>query len=330
MIRAVLLAVAAAGTAYLSCGCRQAPPKILPEKVRLGLAEEVPCALPIIAVQKGFFAAEGLEVAVTNFVSGARALASMGADAVDVVTVAEVPVVAASFTQQDFRLFASIGTAGDAHSIVARRDAGITRPVDLRGKRVATQPASSVHFFLHLFLVNHGLSVKDVTLVWMPLEGQVEALRAGRIDAFSLRDPYVSEAVAALGTNAVVFRPRGLYVRTQLMAATARCASERPEALRRLVRGLLRAEAFARQQPDEARQIVAKFIDVPPAKLLVQWERLNLKVSLEQSLLSQMEDIAGWMLAEGLAPAGPLPNYLRLIDPAALRAVQPDAVTLLP
>ena len=327
---ATTIAVGLTGSALFATGCRPSKPAGAREQVRFGLSAEIPNALPIIAIQQGFFAAEGLDLTVTEYVSGARALSELFTGAVEVATVAEVPIVAASFQRQDFRLFASIAVAGDAHSIVARRDAGIRQPAELRGKRIATQRASSVHFFLHLFLVNHGLADKDVTLSFLNAEELVPALMAGRIDAFSMREPFVSAALAQLGTNAVVFQPPGLYVRTQHLVGSAAFLRDRPETARRLVRGLLVAERFARHHPLEARQMMARQLAIAPDHLVGQWAQLNLKVSLDQSLLSQLEDEAIWLRDSHLVPPAPLPNYLRLLEPSVLGAVKPEAVTLLP
>lgn len=54
----VVLLAAAFGSGTI--GCRPAQKKRVPEKARFGLALEVPAALPIVALQKGYFAAEGL------------------------------------------------------------------------------------------------------------------------------------------------------------------------------------------------------------------------------------------------------------------------------
>jgi NitT/TauT family transport system substrate-binding protein len=289
---------------------------------------ETPATLSIIAIQKGYFADEGLTVDVTRYVSGARALSAMLTGAVDVATTAEVPVVAESFRRQDFRVFVSIASAGNQHWIVARKDAGIEKPADLRGKRVATQRTSAVHFFLHVFLLYNGMADGDVALSFRQMEELVPALANGEVDAISAREPYVSEATDRLGKQAVVLGAADAYVRTEHLAASAAWLSQHPEAARRLVRALLRAEDFARRESAETKRTVAEQVRVPLVRLSEEWPYIHLRVALEQSLLPQLEEEARWMMNTRLVPAGPAPNYLELLDLGVLNAVKPEVVTV--
>jgi len=79
---------------------------------------------------------------------------------------------------------------------------------------VATQRASAVHYFLHLFLLRHGMSEDDVDLSFMKAEELPGALSEGTIDAFSMREPFIGEAKRLMGEQAVVFSEPALYVKT--------------------------------------------------------------------------------------------------------------------
>ncbi|MBM3858189.1 MAG: transporter substrate-binding domain-containing protein [Verrucomicrobia bacterium] len=312
----------------VAVGCGPPQTQLEREPVRFGLALEAPAALSIIALQKDYFAAEGLEMSVVPYASGARAFSAMLTGAVDVATTAEVPVVAESFQRQDFRVFASVASVGNLHWVVARKDAGIEKGSDLRGKRVATQRASSVHFFLHLFLLHNGMVDGAVALSFQKIEDLVPALVNGEVDAISTREPYVTEAADRLGEKVVVLGAPGVYVRSQHLAASAAWLQQHPGAARRLVRGLLRAEEFVRRAPADARQIVARRVGMPLARLSAEWGQVYFRVGLEQSLLPQFEEEAKWMLDQKLVTARPLPNYLRLLDTTVLDAVKPEAVTI--
>jgi TRAP transporter TAXI family solute receptor len=69
--------------------------------------------------------------------------------------------------------------------IVARADSGVRRFADLRGKRVALdEPGSGTLATARVVLEAHGLSEADLEPLYLRLPDAVEALRAGRIDAF--------------------------------------------------------------------------------------------------------------------------------------------------
>jgi NitT/TauT family transport system substrate-binding protein len=329
---AVIAAVigVAAVALFVGNGRRQRPADMGPrESLRFGLALQTPSALAILAVEKGFFADENLDVSVKEYPSGQRALEALLNGEVDVATTAETPVVFSSFERPDLRVIATIGSTDSEHRIVARRDRGISVAADLRGKRIGTQRASAVHFFLYLFLLKEELSEQDVTAVFLPVEELVPALAEGTIDAASLREPYASDAVKALGPNAVVLLERGLYVRTEAVATLARTDEQKVEVLRRLMRALMRAEEFARRHREEAMDIVASKIKMPLARMAVTWSYYDFRVALEQALFKRLEFEARWMINKELTPRREMPNYLRVVHPDVLDAVNPKAVTII-
>jgi NitT/TauT family transport system substrate-binding protein len=300
-----------------------------PENIVLALALQAPSALVFVACERGYLAEEGLKAEVTEHVSGSRALAALLAGEADVTTAADVPVVFNSFTQREFRILAAIGASGNEQRLVARKDRGIAAPADLRGKRVGTQPASAVHFFLHCFLLHYGLDEQEVAVVFQKAESLPESLAEGTIDAFAMREPYVSEAVRRLGPRAAVFAAPGLYLRTELLVAARRLIETRPDAAIRLLRALLRAEEFAREQPRAAMAIAARRLKIGEAELAALWPDLDLRVGLDQSLLPILENEARWALRHRLVPGTEVPNYLPFIHLNALEQVKPEAVTII-
>ncbi|MDA0323439.1 MAG: ABC transporter substrate-binding protein [Verrucomicrobia bacterium] len=183
----LILAVALAGPIMLAPGCRKPSASIPPVHARLGLALQPTSALAMIAADNGYFREQNLDLEIKPYISGRRAMAALLCGDVDAVTTAEVPIVFSSFESSEFRIVASIASAAGQHSIVARRDAGIAQAGDLKGKRIGTQRASAVHFFLHLFLLQHQIDADEVTIEFMKGELLPEALATGRIDAFSTR-----------------------------------------------------------------------------------------------------------------------------------------------
>lgn len=298
--------------------------------VRIALSREPLCALLALAVERGYLAEEGVAAKIVDhYPSGKRALAGLLEGEVDVAPCAETPIVFRSFERRDFRIVATVGTSDNEPRIVARRDRGIDQPADLRGKRVATQRASAVHYFLYLFLLRHGMSEADVELSFLAAEELPDALDRGTIDAFSMREPFVGRAQALMGEDAVVFAEPGLYVKTFNLVVREDLAASRPEMLRALLRALLRAETFARRHPADAIEALADWMGTDRAIVGQVWPELELRVSLGQGLLGVLEDQARWAMQRGFIEAEGAPNYLDFVDPEPLAAVKPGAVTLI-
>lgn len=297
--------------------------------LRIGLSLQPSNALVMIALDRGYFADEGLDVSVENYVSGTRALRDgLFAGKVDLVTASDVPVVLTSFERQDFRVIATIFQVDNQNRIIARGASGIRKPADLEGKRVATQRGSAVHFFLHLFLLENGISEQDVDEVFMMPADLPDALARGEIDAFSMREPYIGQARDLLGDNAVVFAAPGLYTQSDQLVIASAFLQENPHLAEKVLRALVKAEKFIVGDPEQSQEIVARLVGASTAEVGAIWPEFLPRVSLEQSLLLRLEDIGRWAVRRQLVESEEIPNFLDLIHVDALEAVKPVATTV--
>ena len=298
-------------------------------KLRLAVAGQPMSALMHIAVKEGFFKAEGLEVDVTTHISGKRALLDgLFAGKADVATTSDVPLAFNAFKRNDFRAVAAINFVDNTNRIVARKDAGIQSPEDLKGKRIATQKSSAVHYFMYLFLLKHGMLDEDVQVSYMKGNMLPKALANNEIDAFSMREPYVGQAVELLGDNAVVFAEPGLFPQFDLVLVKKDIAAQ-PELLESLVKGLLKAEQFAKNSPVKAMRDVADTVGTSPERIKKLWQDYQLNVHLPQALLLSLESEAAWIMDSGFVSSPSEPDMLKLIETAPLMKLKPEAVSII-
>ena len=316
-----------AGALTLSCDSKE--PVAQPLGVRLAFSEPLNY-LPVLAIQEKMFERAGLKVAFSSFPTGGTAFRSLKEGKADVCVVGLGPFVKSSFEREDMVVLASLATFYDLYRVVARTDRGISAASDLRGKRIATTRASSMHFFLHHFLLDQGLRESDVELVFMKATEIVGALEKGTVDAFCLRDPFVSEGRDLLGDKVVVLSAPELPSNTLNLVTTSAYAEGNPEVVRRLLTALIEADRFASKRVEEAIGRVAEGLEIKPDELSARWSETRLGVGLEQGLLLQLEQVAEWMARGGFVEvAAKPPNYLRLVRPAHLKAVAPERVTVI-
>ncbi len=302
------------------------------EPVRIAIPREPLNSLLIIATELGFFSREGLDVVRMKEFStgtGKRGLEGLLAGDLDIATSADTAIVFMSFRNQDFRVVASHGSSDNDPRIVGRKDRGIKALADLRGKRIGTPIGTIMHFFLHTVLVKNGLSEKDVTLVFKKIEELPPALARGEVDAISIREPHTDAAERLLGKNAIVFSLPGLYTKTINVVAGVKLVNEKPEIVRRVIRGLIEAEEFVKKNPVRAIQIVSDDLGMNKAELSAIWSEMNLQVSLDQQLLLSLEEQARWAIKNRLTDKKQVPNYLNFIYMDALKEVKPEAVTII-
>lgn len=306
----------------------RAPDVCIP--LRVGIQDNVICALPLIADQMGYFRELGLAVELVPYASGKLALQAMFDGEVAAATCADTPIVTASFERDDFAVFATIAWTDRGAWITARRDRGIAAPGDLRGKTVATQRDSAVHFFLSAYLARHGIAEHEVDLRFMPATELPEALAAGTIDAFSMRNPFAAQAKALLGGLAVEFYDPDIYRQTFNLVTWRHALASDAAIWERLLRALAAAEALVSRDSEAARRAVTGRLGGDRSEEMADdWDRYAFTLTLDQSIFVTLEDQARW--SRRLDPDGNLriPNYGRFVETGPLRAVNPAAVKVI-
>ena len=157
--------------------------------------------LPLtIAERNGYFKDEGLDVTISDFAGGSKALQAVVGGSADVVSGAFEHTINLQSKGQFFRCVVLQGRAPMIAIGVSNKTlAGYKTPADLKGKKIGvTAPGSSTNMMVNFFLAKHGLKPSDVSIIGVGAgAGAVTAMRSGQIDAISNLDPVLSLLQAA-------------------------------------------------------------------------------------------------------------------------------------
>lgn len=296
------------------------------EPLTIAVGAQPLSALLFIAEARGYFAEEGLSVNLRLFSHGKKAIQAAFAGEADLVTVAEMPFVAAARAGQDMVAVATIESSDRQNLIVGRKDRGITRPRDVIGKRVGMLPGTSSEIFLDAFLTAHAIAKTSLQLIPLTPEGIGAALEQGAVDAASLWALPGTVVVQSLAANSQVFREEGLYVHSWMLVAKKSYAAQKQPQIRKLLRALMRAEEFESEHRAEAVSIVARKLNLDRDLLASVWPNYNFNVGLHQYLLLNLETHARLGQKQQFEPEY---NFAPLLMYEPLLAVDPTRVTLL-
>lgn len=152
--------------------------------------------LPLtLAEQLGYFKDEGLDVDISDFAGGSKALQAVVGGSADVCSGAFEHMVALQAKGQMFRSFVLQGRAPQIVLGVSTRNLPNYKTVaDLKGKKIGVSaPGSSTSMAANLLLARAGLQPSDVSFVGVGTgAGAITALRSGQIDAISNVDPVIT------------------------------------------------------------------------------------------------------------------------------------------
>lgn len=300
---------------------------VVVEQLRLGAYEGDVGALSWIAKDKGFFDKLGVNVEMKGFASGKAAMEALQAGQVDVATAAEFVFASLAPTDRQLRILGNICHYRNK-AMLGRRDRGIVVPGDIRGKRVGVTVPSGAEYSLYVFLAQHRLAIRDITPVALAPKDLVEALADGRIDAALTWQPHVQALEQKMGRTVVTF-PGDSYDQFLLLVAPAAVTTRHAAALRKLMAGLLLAEAWVLQHPDEARHYIATRFKLSPDYVAKLWPNMRLTVNFPQELMTALDGEANWLLKRTQAANATIPDYSTFIQPEFLKSVSPEAVTVI-
>lgn len=324
-----ILTVALIAMLLLSAsGCAATETRTPHEPLTLAVVPWPGSAPVYVAAEKGFFAAEGLDVTLEEYVSGHIALADMLAGDADLATASDVPISKAALEDADFSVIATLSRISRSQELITRKSSGIVTMSDLAGRRVGVTKGTAADFYLHVSMVMSFMETGSIEQVDIEADKVADALLTAQVDAVSTWAPHTLALHESLGDDAMVVETADIYRMTWNLVSSRELVTERPETVVALLRALRNAEDFILDHPAEARSTVVRTTGTDAALLEEQWDRYQVKMTLDQGLVVSLEDQARWALeSSGQMRTSP-PEMMRFLYTDALQAVSPGAVRL--
>lgn len=281
-----------------------------------------------IAEHQGYFETHDVEVELKEYTSGVTASQALLKGEADLINSSEFAFVSNAMRNSDLRVVASISRANSAE-LFARSDRGIETATDLVGRRIGVTRRSIGEFFLGEYLAINGIGISEVELVDLRAPDIVVEITSGNIDAAITWEPFVYRTKKSLGRSFFALPDQESYYYHFVLAGFRNWIGARRNQVTALLKALIDAEHFASEDPAAAQSIIAKRFDLDPNFVRDTWDRYVLEVSLQQTLISLMEQEAHWRIERGLDEAADIPDFLRMIDAEPLETAKPAAVQLI-
>lgn len=133
--------------------------------------------------------ATGWTIEWRKFNSGAEVNAAMASGGIVISEIGSVPLSAGASSGLDYQLVSVGKSIVSSESLITRNGAGIEKPADLKGKKVAVPIGSTSHFSLMGALKTFGLTEKDVQIIGMSPPEIAAAWSQNAIDAAFVWNP---------------------------------------------------------------------------------------------------------------------------------------------
>ena len=276
-----------------------------------------------LGVEAGIFAKHDLDVEVKLFGSATASTPSLIPGDIQ-VSLTSVPGGALGHGKADKIVLVGLAAVLKNYQGIVVRD-GIDSIADMRGKKIGVAIGTSLEISSKQALARNNMTYDDVEIVNVEPPEMLAAFLRDDIDGFFVWEPWLTRG--RLGSDGKGHHIPGMefFVVNVHLTLDREWAEANWDAAVRFVRAFKEAGELARDNPEEAAPMVAKFLklDVELTKALLPKAEFVLK--LDDEALGVLKSEVDILIADKRLE-GPF-NYETYVYPGLLREVDPSAVT---
>jgi NitT/TauT family transport system substrate-binding protein len=267
------------------------------DKIRLGILPFSESLGTVMAERLGYFKAEGIEIEMTRYNSGAQGVPLLHAGKLDIIFSNTIATLQAMEQGMDATVIAPGAVvrtqAPDTTAALLALKGTIKSPKDIEGKRVAVNVInSSLWMYILAYFDKHGVDKSKVRFVEVPFPQMADPLLNKQVDAVAVSEPFATVLLDTGRVDAIAYpyieaQPNGDI--TQYIALTD-WVKKNPALAQRFARAVMKGSEYVNNSANNAavREANVAFTNLSPAlKDRVHLPRMGTAVNADEILKTQ-------------------------------------------
>ncbi|WP_326558317.1 aliphatic sulfonate ABC transporter substrate-binding protein [Micromonospora sp. NBC_01796] len=195
------------------------------------------------------------------FESGPALTEAFKADAIDIGQVGEAPPIFAAAGKIPFKIIGTSAEIPEGEAVLVKEGSGINSFADLKGRTVALNKGSNVHWLLVRLLEANQMTLDDIQVKYLkPAEGR-PAFDAGQVDAWIIWDPYF--ALAEQPGVKILANATGLAGNREYLLVSPDALKNKPEQIRAFLETYREVTDWGIANPADRAKILAPELKIP-------------------------------------------------------------------
>src|SRR5262245_38620510 len=244
----------------------------------------------------------GFKVTWTEFPAGPQLLEAVNVGAIDFGNTGEAPPIFAQAAGAPLQYVAYEPPAPKGEAILVPKNSSLKSVADLRGKKVALNKGSNVHYLLVRALEKAGVKYSEIEPVFLAPADARAAFERGAVDAWVIWDPFQAAAEAATGARTLA-DGEGVVANYQFYFSSRKFLQSDPQIVDLVLAELSAVDDWAKGDIHAVAEQIAPSIglSVPVVEVALKRQSYGIK-PINDAVIADQQKIADAFLALGLLP----------------------------
>ncbi|MFL6838395.1 MAG: sulfonate ABC transporter substrate-binding protein [Bradyrhizobium sp.] len=251
---------------------------------------------------EGQLKAAGCQVVWTEFPSGPPLLEALNVGAINFGNTGEAPPIFAQAAGAPIQYVAYEPPAPKGEAILVPKESKITSVAELKGKKVALNKGSNVHYLLVKTLEKAGVKYSEIEPVFLAPADARAAFERGAVDAWVIWDPFQAAAEAATGARTLA-DGTGIVANYQFYFASKKFVGADPKIVDLVLAQLSEVDDWAKGDIRAVAEQLAPAIGLPVPVVEAALKRQSYGIKpITESVIADQQQVADTFFALGLIP----------------------------
>lgn len=245
---------------------------------------------------------QGVSVRWVEFPAGPQLLEGLNVGSIQLGETGEAPPIFAQAAQAPLVYIANQPAASTAEALIVPKNSPYKTIAELKGKRIALNKGSNVHYLLLKLLEKNGLKLADIQAIYLPPADARAAFEKGAVDAWVIWDPFLAAAEKQLGARTIA-NGSNLVSNYQFYLADRTFATQNPKIVQTVINELNSTSQWAQRNRNEAAKVLQQQtgLALPIVSLSVNRMGFGIK-PVNATVIAAQQKVADAFSNQGLIP----------------------------